>query len=964
MKTYFLLSSAPGEDLPAVKRFHADVEAELRILAGTGVGGLLNNGWARPGGGISEEVGQNVAPALVALCSDRYFADDGCRRSWADFAAVPENGAGRRHGGEDGFIPVLWRPPDQRFPRDAERLIARVGGALGGGVHALLRDGRLDEYYGVVREVATRVTAAQPRRDADRAVVPGADPRLAQDRSRLPRDRSNPPRDRSGSPPGPSEPRPPNGATARVGRIVVTFVGSDQEWADWISGAARAAGRMVTCVRWRSTHGQRLDTLAAEIQRHDPDLVVALFSRRFRPAEPTAAATALPQEWEVFGDAGRFAGRIVRVVLDNEPLPEPLRAAAAHDVSELDESAVAAMFAALGLPPSVAAIPAAAIPAAAIPATAIPATRPAAARPVPIRPAVRPAPARPVALRAPGTAPQIWNTPAENEFFAGRDGELARLHDVLAGVGSAVLTARDGLAHLGATEVAIEYAHRYKIAYGLVWWVSCPDGIAGQLTQLRELLRSAGVGPRRADDPPRLIVFADADDPTELATYLPGPGSPGGPLADLDTRVLVVAARTCAEWADQTVTVGPLGRAESIQLLREAAAVDPTAAAQIAALLDDRPALLAGAARHLLRGDVSPGTCIELLQAGRAAANDVTSRSQPARRQPARRPPARRPSDPVGVTDREVNSLLGELMLVNSVNEPDRFRAWRATLEHVLGRGVPMVDSQPLGARLLSVLDDAVRQPGPGMLDAVARALETLDPTDRQTRRFRALVDEIGARWEAPPDAVVPGLRPAGLPGPAAAGDGTPGLLFFTSYARQRDNRYVRQFHRALQGELALRLPRGEPAEGFLDLLSLQGGAHWRYELRQAVTTTPVMLMLRSDDYFRSDWCGREFAVFAERIRRSAGSTHPPTPAILPVDWLPLTISEPSMVQELQLTRPELGAGLDELALLDLMRFHKAAFRRYIKALAERIGAVSRNPLPPLDLARADVLAPGFGVGP
>jgi hypothetical protein len=321
----------------------------------------------------------------------------------------------------------------------------------------------------------------------------------------------------------------------------------------------------------------------------------------------------------------------------------------------------------------------------------------------------------------------------------------------------------------------------------------------------------------------------------------------------------------------------------------------------------------------------------------------------------------------MGVTNRDVNSLLGELVRVDCVNDPDQFDAWKSELERILGRFLDIPPTSVLAAKLLAVVEEAVAQPGPRMLDAVARALETVDPTDRQVARFRHLVDQLGQRWGAASTSPASVQLSVDLPrrAPAARLDEPPRYRFFTSYARHRDNKYVRRLHDALQAELEHRLPRDEAAVGFLDLLSLEGGAHWRHELREAARTTPVLLALWSDDYFRSDWCGREFAVFAERMRRATPAGGAPPAGVLPLNWLPVDHgSIPDCAQGLQLTNLHLGGGFDEMPLFDLLRQHQRAFPRYITGLAKRIISVTRHPLPPLDAATADNLEPAFGRRP
>lgn len=76
--------------------------------------------------------------------------------------------------------------------------------------------------------------------------------------------------------------------------------------------------------------------------------------------------------------------------------------------------------------------------------------------------------------------PLIWNLPNRNADFTGRETMLEKLHDDLGGDGTAVVLARAvyGLGGIGKTQLTLEYAHRYKADYDLIWWMDAERPLA------------------------------------------------------------------------------------------------------------------------------------------------------------------------------------------------------------------------------------------------------------------------------------------------------------------------------------------------------------------------------------------------------------------------------------------------------------------------------------------------------
>ena len=75
--------------------------------------------------------------------------------------------------------------------------------------------------------------------------------------------------------------------------------------------------------------------------------------------------------------------------------------------------------------------------------------------------------------RLPGTVPRVWNIPARNPGFTGRDGLLVAVRERLLAGDRAVVQALQGMGGVGKTQLAAEYAHRFAGTYDLAWWVNC-----------------------------------------------------------------------------------------------------------------------------------------------------------------------------------------------------------------------------------------------------------------------------------------------------------------------------------------------------------------------------------------------------------------------------------------------------------------------------------------------------------
>ena len=80
----------------------------------------------------------------------------------------------------------------------------------------------------------------------------------------------------------------------------------------------------------------------------------------------------------------------------------------------------------------------------------------------------------------PGSVLRVWNIPARNPGFTGRDGMLAAVRERLLAGDRAVVQALQGMGGVGKTQLAIEYAHRFAESYDVAWWVNAEQaGLIG-----------------------------------------------------------------------------------------------------------------------------------------------------------------------------------------------------------------------------------------------------------------------------------------------------------------------------------------------------------------------------------------------------------------------------------------------------------------------------------------------------
>lgn len=282
--------------------------------------------------------------------------------------------------------------------------------------------------------------------------------------------------------------------TPHPGDIVLSYVPEDRMWADWITGLLSQAGVRTypydpdAGVAPPGGAGTPIRTLAIVSQYYLSSRGALSFVRAVADTDPS-----------------RSRGQLIAVNVAEVRTAEVFAGRPSLDLSGLSsQAATEAVLRVLDLPV-----------------------------PDNLRPAIR----------FPGTAPTIWNVGPRNATFTGRNPMLERLREQLASKSVSVVLpiALHGLGGVGKTQIALEYAHRFKADYDLIWWIDAEQpGLINQ--SLAELARRLGirVGESEAEaarealdrlrvaQPPYqrwLLVFDNADDPAELRPYLPsGPG--------------------------------------------------------------------------------------------------------------------------------------------------------------------------------------------------------------------------------------------------------------------------------------------------------------------------------------------------------------------------------------------------------------------------------------------------------
>lgn len=228
--------------------------------------------------------------------------------------------------------------------------------------------------------------------------------------------------------------------------------------------------------------------------------------------------------------------------------------------------------------------------------------------------------------------PEVWGRiPERNKNFTGRTEIFEQLHHALAtDITALVATAPDasptalqGMGGVGKTQVAIEYAWRYRSEYDLVWWIPADQSVlvrsslaalasrlglpAPTATGIEEAAAAVLEALRRGEPYKRwLLIFDNADQPEDISSIIPrGPG-----------HVLITSRNHRWQSVFDTVAIDVFDRLESVAFIskRVHKGVNADEADRLAHELGDLPLALEQAAALLAEAGMSIEQYLRLLK--------------------------------------------------------------------------------------------------------------------------------------------------------------------------------------------------------------------------------------------------------------------------------------------------------------------------------------------------------------
>lgn len=183
---------------------------------------------------------------------------------------------------------------------------------------------------------------------------------------------------------------------------------------------------------------------------------------------------------------------------------------------------------------------------------------------------------------------------------------------------------------------------------------------------------------------------------------------------------------------------------------------------------------------------------------------------------------------------------------------------------------------------------------------------------------------------------------------------------FFFSYKRSADTRYLEGFFNDLSKEVAGQLELKDHTKvGFFDERDIELGVNWEPAIARALQESAVLVCAYTPQYFKSEYCGKEWQVFQMRrerykeLAKLAGDQKADLPPVIkPILWQNFAADPGAAVSAIQYVHGDLQKILDNNELRSVTKRNKAhedIYGRYIEKLASQIIDASHYKLPSLD---------------
>ncbi|WP_329114014.1 FxSxx-COOH system tetratricopeptide repeat protein [Streptomyces sp. NBC_01465] len=222
----------------------------------------------------------------------------------------------------------------------------------------------------------------------------------------------------------------------------------------------------------------------------------------------------------------------------------------------------------------------------------------------------------PAGPRYPGLTPTVWNVRQRHAWFTGRASVLERLRDQMCGDPRSAQRFPQvlyGLGGVGKTQVAREYAHRFRADYDLVWWIEAEqtDRVLSSLAELAEAMdlragdvvaeaAAAALQALRSGRPYArwLLIFDNVEDLDKQLLLFPEETSPVS--GHVYGHILATCRNKPVSTRVESTEVDVFARGESVEhLCRRVRKLAPPDAERVAEAVGDLPLAVEVAAAWL-----------------------------------------------------------------------------------------------------------------------------------------------------------------------------------------------------------------------------------------------------------------------------------------------------------------------------------------------------------------------------